>query len=116
MSAELIEQLWEISKRAFNAGNPQLSDQINKVIFANKPSFRIFAELSKLLEKTGQYKSAADALRNALKIDPASFDAWYQLRFVLYYHHADPKDSLECFAQAVRLLPGNADARMGLAM
>ncbi|MBV8165236.1 MAG: glycosyltransferase family protein [Alphaproteobacteria bacterium] len=116
MTAQLIEQLWEISKRAFDAGNPQLADQINKVIFANNPSFRIYAELSKLLEKTGQYKSAADALRRALKIDPQSFDAWYQLGFYMYYHHADPKDSLECFAQAVRLLPGNADARMGLAM
>jgi hypothetical protein len=115
MSAELIDALWEISKRAFTAGNPQLSDQINKIIFANNPSFKVYAELSKLLEKTGQYKSAADALRRALKIDPHSFDAWYQLGFYMYYH-ADPKDSLECFAHAVRLLPGNADARMGLAM
>jgi tetratricopeptide (TPR) repeat protein len=115
MTAELVDALWEISKRAFTAGNPQLSDQINKVIFANNPSFKVYAELSKLLEKTGQYKSAADALRRALKIDPQSFDAWYQLGFYMYYH-ADPRDSLECFAQAVRLLPGNADARMGLAM
>src|SRR3954452_25480684 len=115
MTAELIEQLWEISKRAFGAGNPQLSDQINKVIFANSPSFKVYAELSKLLEKTGQYKSAADALRRALKIDQQSFDAWYQLGFYMYYH-LDPQDAADCFIQAVRLLPGNADARMGLAM
>jgi hypothetical protein len=115
MSQEIVEALWEVSKRAFNAGKPELADQINKVIFANNPSFKVYAELSKLLEKTGQYKSAGDALRRALKIDPASFDAWYQLGFYMYYH-LDPKDSLECFAQAVRLLPGNADARMGLAM
>ena len=115
MTAELIEQLWEISKRAFALGKPELSDQINKVIFANQPSFKVYAELAKLLEQTGKYKTAADALKLALKIDPGSFDAWYQLGFYLYYH-GDPKNALDCFLQAVKLLPGNADARMGLAM
>jgi hypothetical protein len=115
MTAELIDQLWEVSKRAFQLGKPELSDQINKIIFANQPSFRIYAELSKLLEQTGQYKSAADALKRAIKIDPNSFDAWYQIGVYMYYH-GDPKDSLPCFEQAVKLLPGNADARMGLAM
>jgi hypothetical protein len=115
MTAEIIEQLWEVSKRAFQAGKPELSDQINKIIFANNPGFKVYAELAKMLEQTGQYKSAADALRRAIKVDPSSFDAWYQLGFYMYYH-TDPKDSVECFAQAVKLLPGNADARMGLAM
>jgi tetratricopeptide (TPR) repeat protein len=115
MTAELIDQLWEISKRAFELGKPELSDQINKVIFANKPSFKIYAELSKLLEKTGKYQTAADALKQALKIDPNSFDAWYQLGFYMYYH-GDLKTALECFSHAVKLLPGNADGRMGYAM
>jgi hypothetical protein len=115
MTAEIIDQLWEISKRAFQLGKPELADQINKVIFANNPGFKVYAELAKLLEQTGQYKSAADALKRAIKIDPASFDAWYQLGYYMYYH-ADPTDAVECFAQAVKLLPGNADARMGLAM
>ncbi|HUA51424.1 MAG TPA: tetratricopeptide repeat protein [Candidatus Sulfotelmatobacter sp.] len=115
MTAEIIEQLWEVSKRAFQAGKPELSDQINKIIFANSPSFKVYAELSKMLEQTGQYKSAADALRRAIKIDPASFDAWYQLGYYMYYH-ADPKDAVDCFQQAVKLLPGNADGRMGLGM
>jgi hypothetical protein len=115
MTAELIDQLWEISKRAFALGKPELSDQINKVIFANKPSFKVYAELSKLLEQTGKYATAADALKLALKIDPNSFDAWYQLGFYMYYH-GDPKNALGCFTQAVKLLPGNADGRMGLAM
>ena len=115
MTAELIDQLWEISKRAFELGKPELSDQINKIIFANKPSFKIYAELSKLLEKTGKYQTAADALKQALKIDPNSFDAWYQLGFYMYYH-GDLKTALECFAHAVKLLPGNADGRMGLGM
>ena len=115
MTAEIIDQLWEVSKRAFQAGKPELADQINKIIFANNPGFKVYAELAKLLERTGQYKSAADALRRAIKIDPGSFDAWYQLGFYMYYH-ADPKDALECFGQATKLLPGNADARMGLAM
>ena len=115
MTAEIIDQLWEISKRAFQLGKPELVDQINKVIFANNPGFRVYAELAKMLEQTGQYKTAADALRRALKIDPGSFDAWYQLGVYMYYH-GDPKDGLPCFEQAVKLLPGNADGRMGLAM
>jgi hypothetical protein len=115
MTAELIDQLWEISKRAFALGKPDLADQINKVIFANQPSFKVYAELSKLLEQTGKYSTAAEALKQALKIDPNSFDAWYQLGFYMYYH-GDPKNALDCFIQAVKLLPGNADARMGLGM
>src|SRR5215472_2016079 len=103
MTAELIDQLWEVSKRAFALGKPELSDQINKVIFANNPSFKIYAELSKLLEQTGKYKTAADALRLALKIEPGSFDAWYQLGFYMYYHD-DPRNALDCFTQAVKLL------------
>ncbi len=115
MTAEIIDQLWEVSKRAFQAGKPELADQINKIIFANNPSFKVYAELAKMLEQTGQFKSAADALRRAIKVDPGSFDAWYQLGYYMYYH-ADPKDAVECFAQAAKLLPGNADGRMGLAM
>ena len=115
VTAELVEQLWEVSKRAVQSGKPELADQINRVVFANNPGFKVFAELAKLLERTGQYRSAADALRRAIKINPNAFDAWYQLGFYIYYN-ADPKDALECFAQASQLLPGNADARMGLAM
>src|SRR5260221_11664383 len=115
MTAELIDQLWEISKRAFRAGKPELSDQINKIVFANKPGFKVFAELAKMLEQAGKFATAADALRQAIKIDPNAFDAWYQLGFYIYYN-GDPKDALDCFDHAVRLLPGNADARMGLAM
>jgi tetratricopeptide (TPR) repeat protein len=68
-----------------------------------------------MLEQAGKFATAADALRRAIKIDPNAFDAWYQLGFYIYYN-GDPKDALDCFDHAVKLLPGNADARMGLAM
>jgi len=72
--------------------------------------------LAKHLVALEKWVELGDLLREDVRNDPTSADAWHRLGLTLLFALDEPAEATGALEQAVRLAPGNAPFREGLAL
>jgi tetratricopeptide (TPR) repeat protein len=72
--------------------------------------------LAKHLVALERWDELAELLREGVRLDPTGADAWRRLGETLLFALGEPAEATGALEEAVRLAPGDAPVRVGLAL
>jgi tetratricopeptide (TPR) repeat protein len=72
-------------------------------------------QLARHLVALEDWEALADHFREGVRLEPQSALAWQRLGLTLLFALPQPVEAASALAEAVRLAPGDAEARLGLA-